>query len=334
MDVVGWHGELLFDDGTRLPLSRPSAHSFEAGRARRTMKRSWQVVENTRVRRCQQIGRVSAFEPRAGFEVDVGAVGSWVGRGCGVAAESDAERSSDRIDGRVVAGKDVTMLNEVHRDEDFSGMKSAYWITGMSTFERCRFDSVRAAVASLGEGPTPTVFRDCSFDGARFTRTMLGLLRFERCTFRNVVMRKWISNDGDFVDCVFSGDFSGLTIAGAGDRVYSSPLTPNEIVGNDFRDVVMWGGGFRAGVDLYKQQLPTDPRHVFIPDPGVTLPAAFAAVRTWDDRDMRISAEATLTVLAQDYRGGQSQLLLCPSVRDPADALLVPLVRNLVKNTA
>ncbi|MEU7909152.1 hypothetical protein [Actinoplanes sp. NPDC049118] len=234
-----------------------------------------------------------------------------------------------------MAGEHVTMLDETHRDEDFSGRRFASWTVGVSTFERCRFENIRAAVAKLGVGPTPTVFRDCSFDGSRFTRTMLALLRFERCTFRNVVMRKWISNDGDFVDCVFSGDLPELTIAGAGYRSYTAPLTPNEIVGNDLRDAVMLGGSFRAGVDLSRQRLPTDPRHVLIPDPATTLPAAFAVVRTWDERDVRINAESTLAVLHEDYRSGQEQLLLCPGVRssasESANARLLELVRGLVK---
>jgi hypothetical protein len=235
-----------------------------------------------------------------------------------------------------MASEDITMLDQTHCGEDFSGRRFAYWTVGMSTFERCRFENIRAAVVDLGVGRVQTVFRDCSFDGARFTRTSLGLLRFERCTFRNVVMRKWISNDSDFVDCVFSGDLAELTIAGAGERAYSAPMTPNEIVGNDLRDAVMLGGGFRAGVDLYRQQLPTDPRHVFIPDPATTLPAAFAMVRTWDERDVRISAESTLAVLHEDYRSGQQQLLLCPDVGDSADesanAPLLELVRGLVKD--
>jgi hypothetical protein len=236
---------------------------------------------------------------------------------------------------RMVA-EDALMLDETHRDEDFSGRRFGRWVVGMSTFERCRFDNVRAVDVTLGAGEVQTVFRDCSFDGSRFTRTSLGLLRFERCTFRNVRMRKWISNDGDFVDCVFSGEFPELTIAGAGNRVYSAPMTPNEITGNNLREAVMVGGGFRAGVDLYRQQLPTDPRHVFIPDPGATLPAAFAAVRSWADRDVRISAESALMVLHQDYRSGQAQLLLCPadgpSSRNTANVLLLELVRGLVKN--
>ncbi|RSM38357.1 hypothetical protein DMB66_59045 [Actinoplanes sp. ATCC 53533] len=235
-----------------------------------------------------------------------------------------------------MAGERATMLDETHRDEDFSGRRFAYWTVGMSTFERCQFSNVRATIAELGVGPTPTVFRDCSFDGSRFNRTTLGLLRFERCTFRNVVMRKWISPDSDFVDCVFSGDLAELTLAGAGRRAYSSPLTPNEVVGNDLRDAVMLGGGFRAGVDLSRQQLPTDPRHVLIPDPGATLPAAFAVVRSWDDRDVRTSAESTLAVLDEDFRRGQPQLLLCPAggtpAKEAANARLLELVRGLVKD--
>src|SRR5687768_6175725 len=98
-----------------------------------------------------------------------------------------------------MAGEDIVMLDQTHRDEDFSGRRLTYWAVGVSTFERCRFDNVRATQVVLGGGGAQSVFRDCSFDGARFTRTSLGLLRFERCTFRDVVMRKWISNDSDFV---------------------------------------------------------------------------------------------------------------------------------------
>ncbi|MDP9815236.1 pentapeptide repeat-containing protein [Spirilliplanes yamanashiensis] len=220
------------------------------------------------------------------------------------------------------------MIDETHRDEDFSERRISHWTVGVSTFERCRFDNVRADVAELGVGSAPTVFRDCSFDGSGFARTSLDQVRFERCTFRNVVMRDWIAPYGDFVDCIFGGEFPGLTVFG------SSPERSNEVAGNDFRDAVMLGGGFRAGVDLSLQQLPIDLRHVFISDPAVTLPAALTVVRTWGDQAERVSAESVLLVLDEDYRGGQPQLLLCPAAQDAIDeaanARLLEMVRKLV----
>lgn len=223
-------------------------------------------------------------------------------------------------------GEQLKLIDEEHREADFGGRRLDWLVIARSTFDRCRFNGLRAKETSLGGGGAPSVFRDCTFDGVQITLPTLLLLRFERCTFRDAVMRKWITNDVEFVDCVFGGDFRELTVAGTGER-------PNEITGNDFRDALMLGGGFRAGVDLGRQQLPSDPRHILISDPATTLPAAYAAVREWPDRDQQLDARSTLNVLYQDFRGGQRQLLLCAGRRsgpEPANERLRDLIRQLV----
>lgn len=221
-------------------------------------------------------------------------------------------------------GDQLILLDGEHQDEDFGGRRLDRLVIARSTFDRCRFDGIRVKDVSLGGGGEPSVFRDCSFDGARFTRTLPLLVRFERCTFRDVVMRKWVTTDVEFVDCVFSGDLRELTVSGAGER-------PNEIIGNDLRDAIMVGGGFRAGVDLTRQRLPTDPRHVLVPDPGVTLPAAAAAVREWPDAEARLDAQSTLNVLAQDVRSGQEQVLLCPGAKGAREEEINERLRELVR---
>lgn len=227
-----------------------------------------------------------------------------------------------------MADNDMTMMSEHHQDEDFSGRRVSWWAVADSTFERCKFESLRVKGAELGGGTTPSVFIDCSFDGSRLNGANLGYLRFERCTFRNVMLKRWICHHVDFVDCVFSGNLDEFTLFGSLDG------QANEIRRNDLRDATMLGGGFRAGVDLYDQQLPADPRHLFIPDPAQALRAAYEVVMAWEDGKTKNRAASTLEILAEDYRSGQPQLLLCPkdnnAVGVAANERLRDLVRKLV----
>lgn len=94
--------------------------------------------------------------------------------------------------GSAMADNDMTMMSEHHQEEDFSGRRVSWWAVADSTFERCKFESLRVKGAELGGGTTPSIFIDCSFDGSRFNEANLGYLRFERCTFRNVMLKRWI----------------------------------------------------------------------------------------------------------------------------------------------
>ena len=100
----------------------------------------------------------------------------------------------------------------------------------------------------------------------------------------------------------------------------------------------MLGGGFRAGVDLTQQRLPTDPRHVYIGSPASTLKAAYEAVMQWEEDEDKGRAARLLRILAEDYHSGQEQLLLCPKTRpgdEVADRRLLELVKGIeARNTA
>ena len=210
----------------------------------------------------------------------------------------------------------------------FDGARWGRWVASYTTFERCSFKNVRARNVSWGGGVRQTEFIDCTFDRSRLPPVAFGMVRFERCSFRDVHLKRWICREVDFVDCVFSGDLREFTVAG------SDNDGPNEIRGNDFRQALMLGGGFQAGVDLTLQQLPDDDRCIVIRDPKWTLKAAYLEVIKWNDKEVRILAESTLEVLYQDFKSGQEQLLLCPDESSPTAVDANARLRSVITTMA
>jgi hypothetical protein len=84
----------------------------------------------------------------------------------------------------------------------------------------------------------------------------------------------------------------------------------NEFHGNnfsamDFRDV-----GFRTGVDLTKQILPSGEDYLYLPHAASAVAQAKSRVASWDDEEMRRAASAIIQELEYTLSGGQQQLLL------------------------
>lgn len=211
---------------------------------------------------------------------------------------------------------------------DFGSRKLEWLSVTSSKFDDCSFKNLRVTGGALGEGSVQSVFSDCSFDGSHFSGVMLGYVRFENCSFRDVTAQSWMCHNVDFVDCVFTGRLDKLTVFGSYEGIV------NEISGNDLTGATMLGGGFRAGVDLRKQKLPADKRHVLIPDPEAFLVRAMAAVQEWPDGEMRQFAASYLTVLGEDFRSGQNELLYCARDSSAAAAEANSRIRALIESGA
>lgn len=178
-----------------------------------------------------------------------------------------------------------------------------------STFERCRFESLRIASACFGAGQEQSLYRDCVFDHSTIRADAPGNARFERCSFRDVKLRSWLCFDTEFVDCVFTGRlqrcvFNGHTLDDNPDR------DTNDFRGNDFSGAELVDVGFRTGIPLAKQALPVGGDYLVITSPGPSTRCARQTVMSWPDDQRRRRALALIMGCEEDYANGQDQIFL------------------------
>ncbi|MEX2247853.1 MAG: hypothetical protein WEC75_14350 [Dehalococcoidia bacterium] len=67
---------------------------------------------------------------------------------------------------------------------------------------------------------------------------------------------------------------------------------------------------FRTGIDLSQQILPTEPEYLYLPEAGVSLSLARAAVVEWPNLELRKEAITLIKTLEDELAGSQRQLLL------------------------
>jgi hypothetical protein len=210
--------------------------------------------------------------------------------------------------------KSVDLSHEELHGADFSGRRLEHFSAGASRLEACRFDKVRIESASFGGGRAPSEYIECSFDGARIRFAPGGLARFARCSFRDVELRDWVCFAVELVDCVFTGRLRHAFFNGTvpeDQRVFVG-RERNEFRGNDFSGMKLEDVGFRTGIDLAQQRLPSGPEYLYLPDAATTVQRARAEVVQWDDLDRRREAMVLINILEEEVVKGQRQLLLRP----------------------
>jgi hypothetical protein len=84
----------------------------------------------------------------------------------------------------------------------------------------------------------------------------------------------------------------------------------NEFKGNDFNGCEFFDVGFRSGIDLEAQRLPTGPGYLYLRHAKEAVLATHAAVEDWPDPTKRSEALGLLRFLDWTLAGGQTQLLL------------------------
>jgi uncharacterized protein YjbI with pentapeptide repeats len=170
---------------------------------------------------------------------------------------------------------------------DFSGLR----LKGLY-FGGCRVldcDLSRLDVDWLPIAGGGTLFGDCRFHGAKLGN-FAAVARFERCDFSNADLAGWFTWDEDVVDCRFAGRL---------ERVVFTAKPPhgrrrNEIRGNDFRDAELHDVGFRGGIDLDAQLLPTGHAYVMLRDAIRRMRHARGEIRRWPDDREQTAALAML----------------------------------------
>lgn len=90
--------------------------------------------------------------------------------------------------------------------------------------------------------------------------------------------------------------------------------------------------GFRGGIDLSQQVLPTDASYLYLPKASESIAAARRAVVEWNELELRRKALAILQSYELDVDGGQEQLFIVTSAvtasMEPAMNRLRELLRS------
>ncbi|GAA3044297.1 hypothetical protein [Actinokineospora globicatena] len=201
-------------------------------------------------------------------------------------------------------------LSGSHVEESFAGLDLDYFNGLAARFDRCSFDKIRIRQACFGAGVDDTEYVDCTFDGAHIGALSPGVARFERCTFRDSRLVKWLCDTVEFIDCVFTGRISETNFAGAISPMNARLVgrTVNRFEGNDFSDATLVWVGFRGGIDLLDQKLPTSGAFL-VEDGDVVVPRMIALAEAWPESRAKVQVVSFLESLLFKLRNGQRHVL-------------------------
>lgn len=216
--------------------------------------------------------------------------------------------------GRVrVRKEDYVRIADQHLvDHDFGGRRLRQFSASGSQFERCRFDDAVIDSATFGSGRTPSEYVNCSFDGARLRMGPGGYARFVDCSFEKTFIEHWFCFAVELVGCTFSGKLKKVFFNGTvpADKRADVGRITNQFAENDFSAAKFRDVGFRTGIDLRLQRLPSGPDYTYLEDAVAALARARVALDAWEDLEAKKQAQSVLTVLEEDVGAGQHQLLI------------------------
>jgi len=195
----------------------------------------------------------------------------------------------------------------------FDGREFDDFVSVGSNFRDCSFDSCKIENACFGSGVQQSFYNNCTFDSAKLRCPSPGNVRFERCTFREAEILEFFGVTAEFVDC----DFFGCTLAKCvfvgnvpDDEKLVPPRTLNEFSGNDFEDAIFVDVGFRRGIDLSKQKLPSAGPFILISSAQDFLKDVRDRYLQERDLILREQAFTVLRILEFEAQGGQEQLFV------------------------
>jgi hypothetical protein len=227
----------------------------------------------------------------------------------------------------------IVLDHEDLRSVDFSRRRLAQFSAVGSRLRSGRFDNTRIESASFGAGREPSEYIECSFDGSHIRFGPGGYARFVRCSFRNVDLRDWFCFAVELIDCTFTGRLRRAFFNGSVPEDKQAVLhrERNEFRGNDFVDMNLLDVGFRTGIDLTKQRLPTGPSYLFVADATSAVQRARSEVIGWEELEVRQLAIAIIKTLEDAVQGGQQQLLLRAENYSQFPAEVVEAVFSLLR---
>jgi hypothetical protein len=205
--------------------------------------------------------------------------------------------------------------------EDFSERRLSSISVSGAYLRDCRWENVRIESASLGGGRRASHYVGCKFDGARIDYADGGFARFVDCSFRDVKLRHLFCLAVEFINCTFSGVMEGAVIHGSVPAHWRSWVgrDKNEIRGNDFSGMSLIDVGFRGGVDLSLQKLPTGDDYLYVRDAAEAVSHVRRVISAWTDLEARRRAFVLTGILEDKVRDGQRQLFTRPSDYDLKD---------------
>jgi hypothetical protein len=246
-------------------------------------------------------------------------------------------RIEARSKGRITITDDQLVVVDHARlqGEDYSGRKLLQIATIGAHLQACNFDNMQIQSAAFGSGRETSEFVECTFNGARMDMGPGGFSRFVRCSFHNVTIRNWICFAVEMIDCTFSGRMETAIFNGTVPEDLRAIIgrASNEFHGNDFSAMDFRDVGFRTGIDLTKQVLPSGEDYLLLPHAAAAVAHVKSRVAGWDDTKMRRAATAIIQGFEYGLLGGQQQLLLRSSdfygissiPREAADGVLALL---------
>src|ERR1700674_493531 len=196
--------------------------------------------------------------------------------------------------------------------EDFSGRTLVKFASITSRFEKCRFEHMRIEDGGFGEGVDASEYIGCSFDGSNIDIGPGGHARFARCSFRDVRLADWFCFTVELVDCVFTGRLSRAYFNGTVplSKRMTAGRDRNEFTGNDFSGMDLVDVGFRTGVDLTQQRLPSGPPYLYLRHATAAIQQASREVALWRDVQSKQLAMKMIHSLESELEGGPRQLLI------------------------
>jgi len=226
--------------------------------------------------------------------------------------------------GRVVLdrSRDVSIRHERVIQRSFYGLKKGSFGSLGCTFEHCDFRKMRPSQICFASGREQSRYISCIFDGSRFDHIIAGQSRFESCSFRDVILNRLFTHAAEFVDCTFSGVLKSSVFFGKVTGNYSEDTQrlTNEFHNNNFADAQFVDVGFRRGIDLSRQRLPSGSEYVYLRDAA----KAFLELRNrYVQATHSPHREAVfnfLRIREEGLQDGQTQLFLCKSSEPNLDA--------------
>jgi hypothetical protein len=125
----------------------------------------------------------------------------------------------------------------------------------------------------------------------------------------------------ELVDCTFSGVLQTAVFKGAVPPQDQKAVgrVRNEFRGNDFSACRLIDVGFRGGIDLDAQRLPTDPKYLYLRRADKAVSGAVKRVGEWTDSAKRSHVSGLMQALGMEVASGQKQLLLNPDTFTSVD---------------
>jgi uncharacterized protein YjbI with pentapeptide repeats len=160
---------------------------------------------------------------------------------------------------------------ETRADERFEKVRWDAISISASKLVGCFFQDVHARSANFGGGHSQSMYTDCIFEDCDFVFGVIGNARFSRCRFNRCRLSHIFGTTLEMIDCSFPETRIEQAVFHGTSRATESGEAKrerNEFTGNDFSTADLVDVGFRGGIDLTKQVLPTGRDFVFVADMG------------------------------------------------------------------